>query len=122
MISGLSTTTGVNNCSVITATTQKLGFISIVANINDKLNFTDSTGAACNFTIPASPLYSSSALVNALNVLFSTALAGANCNIVASFNTTTNLFSFENTTTATYYIYIFNTKFNMFDNIRNDSV
>ena len=70
----------------------KLGFISIVANINDKLNFTDSTGAACNFTIPASPLYSPSALVNALNVLFSTARAGVNCNIVASFNTTTNYF------------------------------
>ena len=78
----------------------KTWFISIAAGINDKLNFTDSTGVACNFAIPSNPLYTWTALATALNVLFSTACAGANCNIVASFNTTTNLFVFENTTTA----------------------
>jgi len=106
LITGLSTLSGANTYSTIIATTQKLGFISIATGINDKLNFTDSTGAACNFTIPNNPLYTPSGLATALNVLFSTARAGANCNIVASFNTTTNLFSFENTTTANTFTFL----------------
>ena len=45
-------------------------------------------------------LYTGTSLATAMNVLFTTANAGNNCNISVSFDTTTSLFTFSNTTTA----------------------
>jgi hypothetical protein len=100
LIAGLSVLSGANTYSTYISTTARPGFIAIYLNTNDRLYFTDSAGNNLNIQIPPNALYTGTTLSTAMNVLFATANAGNNCNITVSFDTTTNLFTFSNTTTA----------------------
>jgi hypothetical protein len=100
LIAGLSVLSGANTYSIYTSTTARPGFIAIYLNTNDRLYFTDSAGNNLNIQIPPNALYTGTTLSTAMNVLFATANAGNNCNITVSFDTTANLFTFSNTTTA----------------------
>jgi hypothetical protein len=100
LVSGLSVSSGANTYSTYTSTTARPGLIAIFLNTNDRLYFTDSAGNNLNIQIPPNSLYTGTSLATAMNVLFATANAGANCNITVSFDTTTSLFTFSNTTTA----------------------
>ena len=100
IITGLSTLSGANTYSSFTSTTARPNLIAIYLNTNDKLYFTDSVGNNCNIQVPPNLLYTGTTLSIAINTLLATADGGNNCHMTVSFDTTTNLFTFSDVTTA----------------------